>query len=326
MPNCHDLHAVHGFSLAIRKQTPTLPEKPVLRWRVHLAHHRPAEYDTTKGSLSPRCSPKATNMKTRVMLVVVASVGVAMATDTCAQSSSASVSRQGIFGERTVGGSVPPRSRTWAFGSGSQGLRDRATKAVPTGVYQGRNLLEAVGQYSRRVQGEYRSQWGNWNTQTRGRPRNLGSPADAVPRDALAPAELLSPALLPPPGETSGEMSVRESPSTPSALARSKGPSRVPVAPSSVDESTPGQNGASQPERFDANLTSRLGKALRSPESDLRVSLRGTVAVLRGSVANAAQRRLAERFVGLEPGVSQVLNELVTSGPGQQDGARPPVR
>jgi hypothetical protein len=41
------------------------------------------------------------------------------------------------------------------------------------------------------------------------------------------------------------------------------------------------------------------------------VAMEGRTAVLRGSVANDRERRLAERIVGLEPGISAVRNELV---------------
>ncbi|MCR4411912.1 MAG: BON domain-containing protein [Thermoguttaceae bacterium] len=75
---------------------------------------------------------------------------------------------------------------------------------------------------------------------------------------------------------------------------------------------------ASRAEWLDTSLTARLRKALRSPESAVTVNLRGPVAVLRGRVANDSQRHLAEKFVGLEPGVSQVVNQLVVGGSNHQ--------
>ncbi len=254
-------------------------------------------------------------MKTLVALVLIVALGIV--TDTRAQSNSTGVSRQGIFGRRTVGGNLSPRSRTWAFGSGIPGLRNRATSPVPTGAYQGRNLLEAINQYTRQMQGAYRPPEGYRYSPIDGHARMLTPRLDAVPRDSVAPEGLPSPTVSRPPAETSGQRPVPEGPSAVSASARPRGPSRVPMVPSRVAESNRDENAASQPERLDSNLTARLQNALGSPESAVTVSLRGPVALLRGRVANDGQRRLAERFVGLEPGVSQVVNELAVRGSSQ---------
>jgi len=57
----------------------------------------------------------------------------------------------------------------------------------------------------------------------------------------------------------------------------------------------------------------------RSPQiaalTPIEVELSGRTAILRGTVASAAERDLAQRVVLLEPGVSQVKNELVVAGP-----------
>jgi hypothetical protein len=51
-----------------------------------------------------------------------------------------------------------------------------------------------------------------------------------------------------------------------------------------------------------------------SPNREIRVEVQGPVVVLRGTVANEHDRRLAEGLVRLTPGVQDVRNELKMSG------------
>jgi hypothetical protein len=64
--------------------------------------------------------------------------------------------------------------------------------------------------------------------------------------------------------------------------------------------------------QFSANLTNRLSKTTAlAAARDINVSLEGRTAILRGTVATEADRRLAESLARLEPEVSAVQNELV---------------
>jgi hypothetical protein len=47
------------------------------------------------------------------------------------------------------------------------------------------------------------------------------------------------------------------------------------------------------------------------PQSGIRVNVEDGTVVLRGTVATASDRRVAERMAKLEPGVDRVQNELV---------------
>lgn len=75
------------------------------------------------------------------------------------------------------------------------------------------------------------------------------------------------------------------------------------------------------PERPATEVSASLERVLSnsprfSPESRLEVLVEGRTAVLRGEVFSAAERDLAENVLRLEPGVSQVRNELqVMQGP-----------
>lgn len=84
--------------------------------------------------------------------------------------------------------------------------------------------------------------------------------------------------------------------------------------------------GFSVPAANSSAASQRLTTLLqRSPQianlSPIEVEMSGRTAILRGTVASAAERDLAQRVVLLEPGVSQVKNELVVAG--QNDGELP---
>ena len=69
--------------------------------------------------------------------------------------------------------------------------------------------------------------------------------------------------------------------------------------------------------RVAMQLETRLAKIpqIKTPVP-IRVSvLDGRVAVLRGSVAKASDRKLIERLAMLEPGISKVKNELTVASP-----------
>jgi hypothetical protein len=77
--------------------------------------------------------------------------------------------------------------------------------------------------------------------------------------------------------------------------------------------------------RVDApRLTSRLnGSAAASRMQRVRVQMQGSTAVLRGEVATPADAKLARRLLLLEPGVSEVVNELTVATAAEQIPAEP---
>ena len=73
------------------------------------------------------------------------------------------------------------------------------------------------------------------------------------------------------------------------------------------------------------DLTRRLQSSLQSPlqsslmreaAGSIEVSKEGTTAILRGEVASERDRRLARLLLLLEPGISNVQNQLIVSPPG----------
>ena len=74
-------------------------------------------------------------------------------------------------------------------------------------------------------------------------------------------------------------------------------------------------------------LTRRLqAAALRSGPSRIEVSVAGGVATLRGEVASARDRKLAELLVGFEPGIAAVKNQLAVRPADPPPPVPPPVR
>jgi len=88
----------------------------------------------------------------------------------------------------------------------------------------------------------------------------------------------------------------------------------------------PGPVVSSLPARVHTDLTARLGQALKerpgSP-SPVQVATRGGTIVLQGQVATAHDRELAELLLRLEPGVSDVQNELTVGQEGAEAGTAP---
>jgi len=74
-------------------------------------------------------------------------------------------------------------------------------------------------------------------------------------------------------------------------------------------------------------LTRRLqAAALRTGQSRIEVSVAGGVATLRGEVASARDRKLAELLVGFEPGIAAVKNQLAVRPADPPPPVPPPVR
>jgi hypothetical protein len=73
-------------------------------------------------------------------------------------------------------------------------------------------------------------------------------------------------------------------------------------------------------------LSERLALSLaRLGESGIEASIQGRTAILRGTVASARNRELAELMVRMEPGISQVQNRLVVgSAQGSPERLLPP--
>jgi hypothetical protein len=78
--------------------------------------------------------------------------------------------------------------------------------------------------------------------------------------------------------------------------------------------------------QFSANLTNRLSTTPSLQRAgQINVSLEGRTAVLRGTVATEADRRLAESLARLEPEVLAVQNELVVGSAGTTGEELPPA-
>lgn len=66
------------------------------------------------------------------------------------------------------------------------------------------------------------------------------------------------------------------------------------------------------PSEFQSNLQQVVARSTKLPSNaTIRVVLDGDTVVLRGSVANERERRMAENLIRLSPGVRQVRNELI---------------
>jgi hypothetical protein len=66
------------------------------------------------------------------------------------------------------------------------------------------------------------------------------------------------------------------------------------------------------PTEFQSNLQEVVARSNRLPSNaTIRVMLDGNTVVLRGSVADERERRMAENLIRLSPGVREVRNELV---------------
>ncbi len=262
----------------------------------------------------------------KTLTVIAALIGLGLASEALAQSARTGASRQGMFGQRTVGGPIAPRTRTWAFGPASAGVQNGPGAAALGGPYQGRNMMEAIGQYARQVQAVNAPQI---------RPaRELGrGPVVAPP---LRPIEMeegppTAPAASSP--EQPGRASTPAAAEVPTAPAAATGPTapaapaaRLPFSPTMGGEETRRELPTSLPERSEPALSARLRRALNESNPSIAVSMRGETAILRGVVADEHQRGLAERLIALEPGVLQVQNELTVGGTARRNQWRASVR
>lgn len=76
---------------------------------------------------------------------------------------------------------------------------------------------------------------------------------------------------------------------------------------------------APEPNALSAQLTNQLRRARLGPlQSSVVVEVQGHTAILRGQVATAHARALAEQLVLLEPGIEQVDNQLEVAEPAPQ--------
>jgi hypothetical protein len=81
------------------------------------------------------------------------------------------------------------------------------------------------------------------------------------------------------------------------------------------------------PTEVSDRLAHRLQAASpRAGTSRIEVSVAGDVAILRGEVASARDRKLAELLVGFEPGIAAVKNQLVVRPADSPPPLPPPVR
>jgi len=81
---------------------------------------------------------------------------------------------------------------------------------------------------------------------------------------------------------------------------------------------------SSLPARVDTELTARLGQTMKvGLGSPVQVLTRGGTIVLQGRVATTHDRELAELLLRLEPGVSDVQNELTVGQEGPEAGTAP---
>lgn len=233
----------------------------------------------------------------------------------------------GLFGPRSLGGTLQPKSRTRLNGLLTGPAGDFVGRGRANGLTFNPSVWQSAG--TQQAQGEWRQRVREGQLSAMGVP----SPGTAEGRQAAFPSQAISqpaaqganrPTTAPaeemwfrsPPGGTA-RTSVLSQPGSsgsgaqPGPLATATGVPRFPQASLEIGF-VPGSN----PRGPGPFLTALLGGTPQIARmSPISVTMENDTAVLRGRVRTQRDRQLAEDIVRLEPGVWQVRNELEIAGP-----------
>lgn len=250
--------------------------------------------------------------------VIAAVVTLSLGGTLWAQSSGGST--RGLFGPRTLGGTLQPRPRTMITGLVTGPSGDFMGRGRETGLTFNPSVWQAAT--AQQAQSDWRQRVREVQAPAVGVPMPSAlegqqpvSQAQQAPQAARVPAEERWFRSHPAGGTRGGVMA--ESQAGGSAGGSEAGPSaqasgapRLPQASLQIGFSPLGNPRGPGP-----FLTALLG---RTPQiariSPISVTMEKDTAVLRGQVRSQRDRQLAEDIVRLEPGVWGVRNELVIVG------------
>lgn len=222
-----------------------------------------------------------------------------MALAICAPSANAQYqqpqSSSGLFGSRSVGGGVTAGSSS-AFGSASQGQGGLAQPAQQSaGLVTGNERFvrdaRAPGQFVGADSADSSAfnsmqQTGGRNTMMRGNQFSQFNQLGQFLRN-----QQFNP-------NQAGANAPRQRAQIPVALRLGFEAPVVPAAP------------------VQTRLTTRVQRVLNvAPSRPVTINVEGRVAILRGTVATEHEKLLAEKLAMLEPGISEVKNDLVVAPP-----------
>lgn len=248
-------------------------------------------------------------MKTLLSLVaVVLLLGSTMSRSLDAQNFGRGSSSQGMFGDRTVGGSINPGTRT--FG----GSNAFSNTGFGGSAFGGGNSLGSAGSAGGMLGGNERFVRGN-----RQSGQFVGSDAQDVSNAfggmaggaANRGMNQMSRSGLDPRGMNRGGQGSRQPNRGRAGRGRGgRGGQRAESVRTSI--STGFRYARPALAQVSSALTDRLAKSSRIGRlSSLEAAWEGETVVLRGAVETEHDRALAEQLARLEPGVRQVRNELV---------------
>lgn len=258
----------------------------------------------------------------RRITIIAAVITLAIGGNLWAQSSGGET--RGLFGPRSLGGTLQPKPRTLVNGLVTAPSGDFLGRGRPRGLTFNPSIWQSAD--TQRQQSEWRQQWRDSRQAAISAPRQLGPPpasgATQSSEAAQAPAQ---PAPTQPAEERwfrsppSGGPQAGMSPAPASTgagraeLGASPGgpaPPRLPQVSLEVGFSSPATQRGPGP--FLTALLARTPQIIRV--SPISVTMESDTAVLRGRVRTPRDRQLAEDIVRLEPGVWEVRNELVVTG------------
>ncbi len=258
----------------------------------------------------------------RHITIIAAVITLAIEGNLWAQSSGGET--RGLFGRRSLGGTLQPRPRTLVNGLVTAPSGDFLGRGRARGLTFNPSIWQSAD--TQRQQSEWRQQWRESQEVPIGTPQQLGPPpAPGLAQHAEAPQVPAPPAATPPaeerwfrsPPAGRAQAGMSPAPASTGAVRAETGaspggaaPVRLPQVSLEVGFSPPA--GSRGPGPFLTALLTRTPQIARV--SPISVTMESDTAVLRGQVRSPRDRQLAEDIVRLEPGVWEVRNELVVTG------------
>lgn len=240
-----------------------------------------------------------TTLSVALGLAVIWAWGVAEKAD--AQVRSSTTSRSGLFGTRTVGGTLSAGTRTIGAGTGrtGQAVAGATTQgsASPLGTTSGQLSPSARFVRGARQPGEF---VGAGSEDLAGFIGAVQAGATQTGRAAVATLG----------SQARGTRTSTQGRSTTGRSTSGRAAATELRTPVQMDFEFPARSTATAA----AAIQTRLNQILAAETLPaIRVELSGETARLSGMVATARERQLAERLVLLEPGIWEVSNELIVA-------------
>jgi len=253
----------------------------------------------------------------RLITVVATAITVGLGGVVWAQSSGGET--RGMFGPRSLGGTLQPRPRTLVNGLLTGPSGDFLGRGRATGMTFNPSIWQAAS--AQQQQSEWRSR-----LRTTQPPANVPLvPGQQTSEPAAQSPEVVAPSqpaeerwFRSPPsgggGRTGASTGSIGGASSQAEATASSGGASVPRLPrASVEVGFVGPTGSRGPGPFLTALLARTPRIARL--SPISVTMESDTAVLRGQVRTQRDRQLAEDLVRLEPGVWEVRNELMVVEP-----------